>query len=92
VIRSFRDKETDKVFRRKISQRFRRIARAAKRKLDQIHAAVVISDLAAIPGNHLETLAGDRLGQYSIRIDQKWRICFRGIEPNAFDVEIVACQ
>ncbi|MCX6636555.1 MAG: type II toxin-antitoxin system RelE/ParE family toxin [Acidobacteria bacterium] len=92
MIRSFRDEETEKVFRRKVSRRFQRIARAAKRKLDHIHAAAVISDLGAIPGNHLEALAGDRLGQYSIRIDQQWRICFRGIEPDAFDVEIVACQ
>ena len=92
MIRSFRDKETEKVFRRKVGQRFQRIARAAKRKLDHIHAAVVISDLGAIPGNRLETLAGDRLGQYSIRVDQKWRICFRGIEPDAFEVELVACD
>jgi len=89
VIRSFRDRETDKVFRREFSRRFHGIARAAKRKLDHIHAVAVISDLGAIPGNHLEALAGDRLGQYSIRVNQQWRICFRWREPDAFEVEIV---
>jgi proteic killer suppression protein len=55
----------------------------AKRKLDQIHAAAAISDLAAIPGNRLETLAGDRAGRRSIRINGQWRICFRWVEPDA---------
>jgi plasmid maintenance system killer protein len=55
-------------FRREFSRRFQHIARVAKRKLDQIHAAKVIADLGAVPGNRLETLAGDRLGQYSIRV------------------------
>jgi toxin HigB-1 len=89
VIRSFRNKESEKVFQREFSRRFERIAPVAKRKLDQIHAAAAIADLGAIPGNRLEALAGARLGQYSIRVNEQWRICFRWVEPNADDVEIV---
>ena len=61
----------------------------AKRKLDHIHAAVALFDLGAIPVNRLEPLAGDRLGQYSIRVNDQYRICFRWSEPDAFDVELV---
>jgi proteic killer suppression protein len=89
VIRSFREKETEKVFQREFSRRFHHIARVAKRKLDQIHAAASLNDLKAIPGNHLEALAGDRLGQYSIRVNDHWRICFRWVGLDAFDVEIL---
>ena len=89
MIRSFRDKETEKVFRREFSRRFQGIAPVAKRKPDQLHAAAALSDLGAIPGNRFEALAGDRLGQYSIRINDQWRVCFRWVEPDANDVEIV---
>jgi proteic killer suppression protein len=89
VIRSFRDRETEKVFRRDFSRRFQAIAPAAKRKLDHIHAAIAPSDLAAIPGNRLEVLGGDRKGQYSIRINDQWRICFRWVDTDALEVEIV---
>jgi proteic killer suppression protein len=89
VIRSFRDKETERIFRREFSRKFQRIATVAKRKLDQVHAAAAISDLGAIPGNRLETLAGDRAGQRSIRVNDQWRICFRWAEPDALEVEIV---
>ena len=89
MIRSFRDKETERVFRREFSRKFQRIATVAKRKLDQMHAAAAISDLGAIPGNRLETLAGDRAGQRSIRVNDQWRICFRWVEPDALEVEIV---
>jgi toxin HigB-1 len=89
VIRSFRDKETEKVFRREFSRRFQRCAMVAKRKLDQINAAAALNDLAAIPGNRLEALAGDREGKHSIRINDQWRICFRWAGADAFDVEIV---
>ena len=61
----------------------------AKRKLDQLHAATGLADLAAIPGNHLEALIGDRGGQHSIRINQRWRLCFEWIDGNAENVEIV---
>lgn len=89
MIRSFRDKETERVFRREFSRKFQRIAPAAKRKLDHIHAAPALSDLAAIPGNRLEALAGDRAGRYSIRVNDQWRICFRWVDPDALEVEIV---
>jgi proteic killer suppression protein len=89
VIRSFRDKEIDKVFRREFSRRFQGISAAAKRKLDHIHAAGELADLRVIPGNRFEALAGDRSGQYSIRVNDQWRICFRWMPPEAMDVEIV---
>jgi toxin HigB-1 len=89
VIRSFRDKETEKVFRREFSRKFQGVAMVAKRKLDHIHAAPAVSDLRVIPGNRLEALAGDRAGQYSIRVNDQWRICFRWVQPDAFEVEIV---
>jgi toxin HigB-1 len=89
VIRSFRNTETERVFRREFSRRFHRFAAVAKRRLDQIHAAASLFDLRAIPGNRREALAGHRLGQYSIRINDQWRICFRWVEPDAVDVEIV---
>lgn len=89
MIRSFRDKETEKVFRREFSRKFQGVAPVAKRKLDHIHAAGELADLRAIPGNRFEALAGDRLGQYSIRVNNQWRICFRWMQPDAIDVEIV---
>jgi proteic killer suppression protein len=61
----------------------------ARRKLDHLNAAASLSDLAAIPGNHFEPLSGDRLGQYSIRINDRWRICFEWKDPDAHSVEIV---
>jgi len=89
VIRSFRDRETEKVFQREFSRRFQSITSTAKRKLDQIHAAAALSDLGAIPGNRLEALSGDRMGQYSIRVNDQWRICFRWVYTDAAEVENV---
>ena len=89
MIRSFRDKETEKVFQREFTRKFQAIARVAKRKLDQIHAAAALPDLGLIPGNRLEALAGHRQGQYSIRINDQWRICFHWVGLDAVDVEIV---
>jgi proteic killer suppression protein len=89
VIRSFRDRETARVFRREFSRQYQSMARLAKRKLDQLHAAAALADLGAIPGNRLEALAGDRQGQHSIRINEQWRICFRWFDSDASDVEIV---
>lgn len=77
------------VFRREFSRKFQGIAPVAKRKLDHIHAAAALSDLGAIPGNRLEALAGDRAGQYSIRVNDQWRICFCWADNDAFEVEIV---
>ena len=89
MIRSFRDKETEKVFRREFSRKHQGIAVVAERKLDHLHAAAAVSDLRAIPGNRLEALAGDRAGQYSIRVNDQWRICFHWNEGDALEVEIV---
>lgn len=61
----------------------------ALRKLDMLEAAVNLESLRVPPGNHLESLHGDREGQFSIRINQQWRICFTWMNGNAYDVEIV---
>jgi proteic killer suppression protein len=89
LIGSFRSKETEKLFRREFSRRFDAIAKVAKRKLDHLHAAMSLVDLAAVPGNRLEALVGDRAGQYSIRVNDRWRICFEWKDNEAFAVEIV---
>jgi toxin HigB-1 len=89
MIRSFGDKETERVFRREFSRRFQSISPVAKRKLDQVHAAARLEDLAIIPGNRLEDLLGDRQGQWSIRVNDQWRICFVWADSGASHVEIV---
>ena len=89
VIQSFRSKETERLNRRERVKRFRPFERVALRKLRQLDAATELRDLASPPGNHLEALRGDRDGQHSIRINDRWRICFRWRAGNAHDVEIV---
>jgi proteic killer suppression protein len=90
MIRSFRDRETEKVFRRESRTKFgRNVERAALRKLLILNAAESLNDLRVPPGNRLEKLAGDRAGQYSIRVNDQWRICFRWNDGDAWDVEIV---
>jgi proteic killer suppression protein len=89
VIRTFREADTERLFRRERVLSFRDIERVALRKLRQLDAAVELRDLAAPPGNRLELLRGDRAGQHSIRINDRWRICFRWLDGNALDVEIV---
>lgn len=89
VIRSFRSKDTAKLFRREKTRKYAGFENVAKRKLDHLNAVASLSDLAAIPGNHFEALSGDRLGQYSIRINDRWRICFEWKNPDAYSVEIV---
>ena len=89
MIVSFRSKETELVFRREFSRRFHGIERMAKRKLDQLNAATSLNDMAAIPGNRLEALAGNREGQHSIRINDQWRICFEWKAGDSHLVEIV---
>ena len=90
MIRSFRDKETERIWNR---QRTRRLEdgthRIALRKLLILDAAEVLGDLTVPPGNRLEKLKGDRAGSYSIRVNQQWRICFRWTDAGAEDVEIV---
>ena len=70
-------------------RRFRAIERAARRKLLYLHRARTLEDLKAPPGNRLELLRGDRKGQYSIRINDQWRICFAWRDGDVYDVEIV---
>lgn len=89
MIESFRCSETKELFEIGTHHRFRAFARIALRKLDMLNAAINIETLRIPPGNRLEALQGDRKGQYSIRINNKWRICFRWENNNALDVEIV---
>jgi toxin HigB-1 len=90
VLRSFADKDTERVWRRERSRRLdATVQRAALRKLLILDAAETLGDLRISPGNRLERLAGDRAGQYSIRVNDQWRICFRWSAAGADDVEIV---
>ncbi len=90
MIRSFADTETEKLFRR---ERVRKlppdIQRTALRKLVQLDAAIALDDLRVPPGNRLEALTGNRLGQHSIRINDQWRVCFLWTAGGAEAVEIV---
>jgi toxin HigB-1 len=89
MIKSFRDAETEKVFDRRFSRRLPNdIQSVALRKLRMIANAVDVSDLRSPPANRLEKLTGDRKGQYSVRINDQWRICFAWRGGDAYDVEI----
>jgi proteic killer suppression protein len=89
VIQSFRCSDTEKLFNRSAVRRFQGIAKSAMPRLLLLHMAKSLNDLAGIRGNRLEALKGDRIGQHSIRINDQWRICFRWVQPDAQDVEIV---
>ncbi len=90
MIKSFRCKETEKIFLRKFSSRLPlQIQRIAQRKLSILDVAEDVEDLRIPPGNRLEKLKGDREGEYSIRINEQWRLCFIWHEGNAFNVEII---
>ena len=90
MIRSFACKETERIFNDETSRRFPpQIQRTARRKLLFLHDAGALADLRFPYGNRLEALIGDRNGQYSIRVNDQWRICFRWQNGDAFDVEIV---
>jgi len=90
MIKSFRDKETEKVFNRTFSKKLpETIQQRALRKLRMIDAAAEINDLRVPPGNRLEALSGVREGQHSIRINDQWRICFTWSQEDAYEVEIV---
>ncbi len=88
MIKSFRLADTERLFRRERVRRFESIERAAQRKLEMLNAAKELWDLASGRGNRLEKLLGDREGQYSIRINDQWRVCFVWSEGDALDVEI----
>jgi proteic killer suppression protein len=90
VIRSFANADTESVWRRQRVRRFGPdLQRMANRKLLIIDAAETLNDLRVPPGNRLEQLRGDRTGQYSIRINDQWRICFSWTAAGAADVEII---
>lgn len=90
MIKSFKCKETEKIYKRLFSKKLpHTIQRSALKKLLMINRSVSMADLKIPPKNMLEELSGDRNGQYSIRINDQWRICFRWIGNDAFDVEIV---
>lgn len=89
MIKSFSCKNTEKLFSDISVRKFQSFERVARRKLLMIHGAERLDDLKSPPGNKLEALKGDRKGQYSIRINDQFRICFRWIGNQAIDVEIV---
>jgi len=90
VIEFFASKETEKIFQGEISKKLPIvIQRAARRKLLYLDEAENLHDIQAVPGNRLERLKGNRAGQYSIRINDQWRICFEWIANKARNVEIV---
>ncbi len=90
MIKTFCCRETEKVFIRQSSSRLpNNILRIAQRKLSILDAAERLEDLRIPPGNRLEKLRGDRQDQYSIRVNDQWRICFRWFDGHAYDVEIV---
>ncbi len=90
VIKSFKCKETEKIFNRIFSKKFPNdIQRVALRKLRMLNRAKILNDLKVPPANRLELLHGDRKGQYSIRINDRWRICFKWNNGEVNNVEIV---
>jgi proteic killer suppression protein len=89
VIKSFKCDDTRKLFETGKSARFGSIVKVATRKLVQLQAAATLEFLRSPPGNRLEALKGNREGQYSIRINDQWRICFRWTAAGPEDVEIV---
>ncbi|MCZ6605757.1 MAG: type II toxin-antitoxin system RelE/ParE family toxin [Alphaproteobacteria bacterium] len=88
MIRSFRNRDTERIFDRQQVRKFKNIARQALRRLEILDAAASLDTLAALPSNRLESLSGDRRGQCSIRINDQYRVCFRWVD-GAEDVEIV---
>lgn len=90
MIRSFSDDETEKIFKRERSRRLPPdIQQTALRKLRMLNRAASLQDLRVPPANRLERLSGNRAGQYSIRINDQWRICFDWEDSDASNVEIV---
>ncbi len=89
MIKSFKCEYTEALSKGHRVRRFVNIAKVARRKLRQLEIAIRLEDLKVPPGNHLEALKGNRSGQYSIRINDQWRVCFRWTNGDADDVEIV---
>lgn len=89
MIKAFANKDTEALFNANRLRRFVNIEAVARRKLAQLHAAATLDFLRVPPGNRLELLKGNRAGQYSIRINDQFRVCFRWLDGDACDVEIV---
>jgi proteic killer suppression protein len=89
MIQGFNDRDTERLFNDEDVRRFRAIERQARRKLLLLDTAVSLDDLRMPPGNRLEALSGSRQGQYSIRINNQWRVCFRWQASGPYDVAIV---
>ncbi|WP_127474743.1 type II toxin-antitoxin system RelE/ParE family toxin [Sulfurivermis fontis] len=89
MIKSFRCKDTQALYEGGSPRRFRAWQAQAERKLQMLDSAAVLDDLKSPPGNRLEKLSGGRAGQYSIRINDQWRVCFRWQDGDVCDVEIV---
>lgn len=90
MIRSFGDKDTERIWHEKfVKSADRNVQRSVVRKLELLHAALDVEDLRVPPGNRLERLTGDRRGQHSIRVSDQWRICFIWKDGGAEDVEVV---
>lgn len=88
MIKGFRDKDTEALAQGKYVRRFDSILVSARRKLKSLGSAKGLSDLDSVPGNRLESLSGNRQGQYSIRVNDQFRICFRVDGEDFIDVEI----
>ena len=89
MIRSFRDRRTERFYQGRLVRAFHGFENQATRRLTVLDNAAALQDLAALPSNRLEALSGDRTGQYSIRINRRWRICFRWEDDGPHDVEVV---
>jgi proteic killer suppression protein len=88
MIRSFKDRRTENFFAGENVRRFSGFKKTAERKMVMLDSSTSLRDLAGIPGNRLEKLSGERAGQYSIRINDQWRICFVWKDDGPHDVEI----
>lgn len=88
MIKSFRCADTALLFQRKVVTRFSRFENVARRKLEQLYQAGNVNDLRIPPGNRLESLSGDRKGQFSIRVNDRYRLCFRWPDDGPEDVEM----
>lgn len=89
---SFADRDTELVFNHRHSRRYAAFERVALRKLRQIHSVLTVEELREPPGNRLERLKGNREGQWSLRMNGQYRICFRWRDGDAYEVKIAGCH
>ena len=89
MIKSFRSKDTETLYQGKRVRIFESFAAQAERRLEILDNAKTVNDLMALPSNRFEALGGDRSGQFSIRVNQQWRVCFEWKDADAYNVEIV---